>query len=466
MPLIVGVSGGPDSVCLLHVLAGLREEMGRPLHIAHLNHNLRGKDAEVDAEYVAQLSATLGLPITIDKRDVAAHQAENRLSLEEAAREVRYQFFAEVAQAAGTDQVAVGHTADDSVETLLMNLMRGTGVGGLKGLQPLSVLRTPSGVPLTVVRPLLEVDRAETEAYCREHDLSPRPDPSNLSPRFLRNRIRHELLPWLRGCNPNVGSALLTTAEILREVEDFLHEQLAPVWNRVVTEEGDHLLLDNSAISSLHPALQRLVFREVFRYLLGDLKDIESKHVEKAREALVLPAGKRLTLPKGVTFYVEYGRCLVGTDRSPEPSLPPLEGERTIQVPGCTAFPGWQVETRIENIGELPWAEGSWSDPSATPGVAYFDFETVGDRVTVRGRRPGDRFQPLGMSQPKKLQDFMVDAHIPRALRDRVPLICSSDHILWVMGWRIDERAKVREGTKQILCVEFQRIDNRERSHA
>ena len=455
--LLVGVSGGPDSVCLVHVLVELREQLGVQLHVAHLNHGLRDGESDADAEYVSQLAIGLGLPATVDKQDVVAYQSEHHLSLEEAARELRYQFFAEVARAVGTDHVAVGHTADDSVETILMNLIRGTGAQGLQGLQPLSLRPSPSGSPLTVVRPFLAVSHSEIEAYCQEHQLAPRRDSSNLSSRFLRNRIRHELIPWLQSCNPNIGQGLLNTADILAEDQGLLREQLTGVWDNVVTEQYGYLMLDTKATSALHPALQRYLFREVFRRILGTLKDIESKHIEKAREALSLPSGKRVSLPKGLTFYVEYNRCLVGVNTSFRGDPPNLEPERRLQVPGHTLLPGWHVEANIEERHKLPWTGDSCDGSSVCSDTAYFDLEATGDDIVVRGRRPGDRFQPLGMSSAKKLQDFMVDAHIPRVVRDRVPLVCSPHHILWVMGWRIDERAKVRESTRQVLCLRFQK---------
>ena len=455
-PLLVGVSGGPDSVCLLHVLATLSEQLKVQLHVAHLNHSLRGTESDMDAEYVSHLASSLGVPATVDKQDVAAYQSEHRLSLEEAARELRYKFFAELTRAVGTDRVAVGHTADDSVETILMNLIRGTGAQGLQGLQPLSLRNSSLGSSLNVVRPLLAVGRSEVEAYCQEHQLAPRTDSSNLSSRFLRNRIRHELIPWLQSCNPSISQGLLNTAEILAEEQNFLHGQLTSVWDKAVTEHDGHLVLDAKPISHLHPALQRHLLREVFRRLLGDVQDIESKHIEKAREALSLPAGKSVSLPKGLTFYVEYNKCLVGTNTLSRADPPSLEPERRLQVPGHTLLPGWHVEADIEESHKFSWTEDfcQWSPVGSD--TAYLDLEVAGSDIVVRGRRPGDRFQPLGMSCAKKLQDFMVDAHIPRTVRDRVPLVCSPHHILWVMGWRIDERAKVRENTRQVLRLRFQ----------
>ncbi len=192
--LVVAVSGGPDSVCLLHILFKLRGELDIGLHIAHLNHQLRGKESDADAAYVGELARKLGVTATIEARNVKSYRTQHRLSLEEAAREVRYSFLAEVAAAVKAERVAVGHTASDHVETILMHLIRGSGTGGLRGLLPLTRWRSP-GTGITIIRPLLELTREETAAYCRHHRLCPRTEASNLSPEMFRNSIRQKLLP-------------------------------------------------------------------------------------------------------------------------------------------------------------------------------------------------------------------------------------------------------------------------------
>jgi tRNA(Ile)-lysidine synthase len=444
--LLVGVSGGPDSVCLLHILCQLKEELGVSLHVVHLDHMLRGADSAADAGYVSALAQRLGLPTTVAGRDVGAYQEGHRLSMEEAARAVRYDFFYEVAEAIGARRIALGHTADDQVETILMHLVRGSGLAGLRGMQPVTLWRSSGGATLVVVRPLLEVARAETEAYCRAHDLAPRTDFSNYALNYTRNRYRYELIPLLESYNPNIGAALMRTARAASDDLSFLEEQVSLVWDRVVKEQPNGLLLETKAMTSLHPALQRHLLRRALGQLQGDLTDIEATHIEKMMEALSKPAGKRLFLPRGLVFYVGYNTCLVTRGAEVGPFLP-LEGEHRLNVPGDTALPGWRVRASITPPGER--AEGF---------RACFDLDEAGRELVVRGRKAGDRFQPLGMEETKKLQDFMVDAKIPRSWRDRVPLVCSPKGILWVVGWRIDERVKVRDTTERALLLEFQRL--------
>jgi tRNA(Ile)-lysidine synthase len=438
--LVVAVSGGADSVCLLHILA----QQQRELHIAHLNHQLRGAESDADAEYVSQLARKLGIPATIERRDVKGYQKEERLSLEEAAREVRYRFLAEVAASVGAERVAVGHTRDDQVETILMHLVRGSGTRGMRGLQPATPW--PSG-SLTIVRPLLELSHGETEAYCRQHNLKPRLDASNLSLSPLRNRIRQQLLPLLESYNPAVAEALLRTSRIADDDITFLDEQVARLWDEVIGQEGKTIAIDRSRFESLPTALKRYLLRAAMERLLGSAKDVEMRHIEEMMSLADKAAGKRLNLPGGLTFALEYERYLLTKDEAALSPLPPLKGEFPLNVPGETKLPGWQVEAAIverERMGD----EDEYT--------AYLDPQKSGDKLVVRVRRRGDRFQPLGLAQPKKLGEFMIDARVPRNWRGSIPLVCSGEQILWVVGWRLGEQAKVGVEAKRVLRLRFE----------
>ena len=312
--LVAGVSGGPDSVCLLHILARLQERLDIKLHVAHLNHLLRGSESEADAEYVSNLAKELCINATVEQRDVETYRAKHRLSLEEAAREVRYLFFAEVASSSGTDRIALGHTANDQAETILMHLIRGSGIHGLQGMHPLTQLQSLTDSRLTVVRPFLQIRRKEIEEYCQYHSLTPRNDSSNLSASFLRNRIRSELIPLLRRYNPRIDDALLRTADSMAIDLSFFSQQVSLMWDRVVKEEEGRLVLRFGEVTSLHPALQRYLLREAIRHLLGNLKDIEGKHIEQMRSAFEMKPGKRLILPRGLIFYVKRGEYRITRD--------------------------------------------------------------------------------------------------------------------------------------------------------
>jgi tRNA(Ile)-lysidine synthase len=303
--VLVGVSGGADSVCLLHILAGMQEKLEITVHLAHLNHMLRGAESDGDARYVSRLAKKLGVAGTIESRDVRAYQSAHRASLEDAARQVRYRFFAEVAQEVGASRVAVGHTADDQAETILMHLVRGAGPTGLLGMRPLTIWTSPGLAGLTVIRPLLAVSREETRTYCREHRLTPREDSSNLSLSPFRNRIRRELLPLLCSYNRRIGEALIRTSDTLAVELSFLEECVSEAWPKVASEEDGAIVLDRDSVVSLHPAVQRHLLRRVTSEVLGDLEDIEWKHIEKMRHGLTLRKGKRVILPRKLTLSVE-----------------------------------------------------------------------------------------------------------------------------------------------------------------
>jgi tRNA(Ile)-lysidine synthase len=446
--LLVAVSGGPDSVCLLHILVKLQEELTAKLHVAHLNHQLRGAESEADADYVSDLARQWGIPATIERRDVKGYQTRQRLSLEEAAREVRYRFLTQVAGSIGADRVAVGHTKDDHIETILMHLIRGAGTRGLRGLQPYTEWQSKTG-RLVIIRPLLEISHQETEDYCRHHRLAPRLDASNLSLSPLRNKIRHQLLPLLQSYNPRIAEALLRTGHIASDDIDFLDKEIARLWNRIAKQRGETITLDKEGFDQLPPTLKRYLLRASAERLLGSAKDIEMRHIEEMMSALAKPAGKRLSLPGGLIFSLGYDQYLLASDLAALSPLPGLEGEVQLNIPGQTQIPGWRIEAAIIDREQMTEKGGDFT--------AYFDLGKTGDKLLLRPRQRGDRFQPLGLSQPKKVGEFMINAKIPQAWRQQVPIVCSPSQILWVVGWRIDDRVKVSANTKQVLRLEFKR---------
>jgi len=483
--VVVGVSGGADSVCLLHVLTKWRKERGIKLHMAHLNHQLRGVESEADAEYVSNLAGSLGIPITIDRQDVAAYRAERNCSIEEAARELRYAFLARVAREVGAHRIAIGHTRDDQVETILMHILRGTGITGLCGLAPCSPMAYdsqgmswPTPPPslrasppslrakrsnLLVIRPLLDITREETTNYCQEHQLAPRIDSSNLSLSFFRNRLRLQLLPLLRQYNPSVDQALLRLADIAKEDNTLIEQQASGLWDEVARQENNTICLDKKQIAGLPIALQRQLLRAAVTRLAGDARDIEASHIEAARSLLNKPASKRISLPHGLICHGGYDELVIAStakqSQLPPCPFPPLPGEFPLKVPGKTVFPGWKVIASIvreraaspSSRGALGKSEGNCQSNL----VAHFDLHKTGTELFARQRRPGDRFQPLGMSMPKKLYEFMIDAKIPRSWRGRIPIVCSPQQIIWVVGWRIDDRVKTTEASKEIIRLEF-----------
>ncbi len=441
--LVVAVSGGPDSMALLHALASLRERAGLQLHVAHLDHNFR-EEAEEDARFVATVSSQLGIPVTVERVDPVAYQKEMRVSsFEEAAREVRYGFLAGVATNRAATSVALGHTADDLAETVLMHIIRGSGIHGLRGMAELSTWRSLKGDQQAVLfRPLLGVTKEETVDYCRKRGIAFREDPSNRLLRFTRNRVRHQLLPALESYNPRIRETLVRLARSASLEVDYLESEVARVWPAIARQEGASIVLDAQQLASLHPFMRRMVLRRAYEQLTGDTRRLEEVHLKSMADFTVAPPGRVLTLPRGLRLYSEYGQLILGQEMGDLCPFPPLEGEHPILLPSSadesvSQLPGWKVIARPVSPSV---------DASEDPFTACFDREAIGDRLWVRARLPGDRFQPLGMGAEKKLQDFLVDEKVPRAWRDRIPLVVSERGIIWVVGYRMAEWARVKRG--------------------
>jgi len=266
--LAVAVSGGPDSMALLHLLLRLRELLSLDLHVAHIDHDFRGQEAVEDARFVAAQAVALGLPASIGKADPVAYKAAHRISsMEEALRRVRYAFLAQVARDVGADAVALGHTADDQAETVLLHILRGAGLHGLRGMEPLSTLSLPQeGVEVKLVRPLLDVTRDETRAYCQQEGVPFRDDTTNRSMRFARNRVRFQLIPALRAYNPRVREALLRLAKAASRNVEYLESQVDWAWHGAVTLEGEALVVDSEALRLHGELVQRLLLRRAYEW--------------------------------------------------------------------------------------------------------------------------------------------------------------------------------------------------------
>lgn len=465
--VVVGVSGGPDSLCLLHVLTQLKEDYRLTLHVAHLNHLIRGEEAEADAIFVAALAACWNLPATIESRDVAALARERKLSLEEAARQARYAFLAKVAGEIGAESVAVGHNADDQTESVIMHWLRGAGLAGLRGMLPatrMETLRLETGdlkslpLGLRLIRPLLEVTRAEIEAYLRKHGLHPRFDLSNLDTTYFRNRLRRELIPYLESYNPNIREVVRRSARIIADDYELLRRETERAWSQAVTSESERAITFNLASwRALPTSLQRATLREAVHRLRRSLRNINWIHIEDA--LLVLQRGStgaQATLPQGLMLTVGYSEFTIADeDYSPSlPDWPLLHVERLkAAIPGLTPLPetNWALRAEIaekENIPSLV-PKSDWE--------AFLDYERAGQGLILRRRRPGDRFQPLGMGGHwKLLRAFLIERKIPEVLREGIPLLTTAEgQIAWVAGLRIDERFKVMEETKSVLHLEF-----------
>ena len=482
--VVVGVSGGPDSLCLLHILCHLRDQHPIALHVAHLNHCLRGAEADEDQAFVVEMADKWGLPAHVESQDIAALAKERKLAIEEAARQARYAFLARVAERVGAQRIAVGHNADDQVETVLMHWMRGAGLAGLRGMQPVSKLdelrlerkeltHDEAGSNLLLIRPLLDVPRSAIEAYCTTHNLRPRFDRSNLDTTYYRNRLRYELLPHLETYNPGIREAILRSAAIIAEDYAYLRQQVVAAWTEIVVLEGARAVaFDLDRWRALPLSLQRSLLREAIRRLRRSLRNIGWVHVDNAMGVLQRGStGACATLPRGLEVRLGYHQVIVGDKDyvEPVPNFPWLREQVPLQVPGTTRLPmsDWQITAYVIDRDALDRKDLSHDNP----WQAYLDCDVAGKALYLRPRRAGDRFWPQGLGEkPTTLSNFATNAKIPLAWRDTIPLLVQSPEavlsavegsrplILWLAGWRIDERAKVTNTTQRILHLAFSKV--------
>lgn len=430
--VLAGVSGGPDSVALLHALWQCRDELDITLRIAHLNHSFRGEESDRDAEYVQILADRMHIPATIEKIDVPQIRRTLRLSAEEAARIVRHEFLDRTADRIHANKIALAHTADDVAETVLLNLTRGTGIDGLSGIPP---------VRERIIRPLIQARRTDVEHYVSEHHLSPRIDSTNLIPEYRRNRVRLELLPLLRkDFNPDIDAAFIRLAELAREDSAYLNTEAENSLKKITVErKTDGLTLEADKLGALPPAIARRAVREAIRQVRGELTDIGFIHITEILRLLGCGGDFRLDMP-GV-HAERAGRLLAVYTKLKERAH--AEYNYTLSVPGSTNIPEADAVIVAETAGgpgEFILKRGGLE--------AVLDTQKIFGSLHARSWMPGDRIRPLGMAGSKKIQDIFVDKKIPRAARSRIPIITDNRNILWIPGLATSEAAKISAATK------------------
>jgi tRNA(Ile)-lysidine synthase len=457
-PLLAGVSGGPDSLCLLDVL----HTAGYRVIVAHFNHQLR-PEADQEAASVSDRAHSLGLAFITDSADVRAYAGKRGLSLEEAARMLRYQFLFDSARKHAAQAVAVGHTADDQVETVLMHFLRGAGLSGLKGMEYRIVLPVfDPQIPL--VRPLLSLWRTDTELYCREHALEPHYDASNADQSYSRNRLRHALIPELEKYNPRFKESLLRTAQALQGDYSVLQEALERAWRDVLVEKGkDWVAFDQPGLARLSSAMRRNLFRRAAESLQPDSRDFGFAALERAAAFAEGPAGKQIDFINGLHLFAENGRIYLAAYEAEFLFMewPQVQQVSTINLQQSAAGArrselgsGWVLSAEYSRVTADNWLGNTdiWS--------AWLDADRLPtDNLVIRPRRAGDIFYPLGMDgQAVKVRDFYTNVKIPRLARLHWPLVCAGEQIAWVVGYRIAHPFRITEKTKHILHLEIKRL--------
>ncbi|MCF8067269.1 MAG: tRNA lysidine(34) synthetase TilS [Desulfobacterales bacterium] len=448
--VLIAVSGGQDSVLLLHVLSALASQLSISPGIAHLNHGIRGQEAKRDSVFVEQLAQRFGMPFFYKKENVEDYSVTHRLSLEEAGRVVRYKFFRQIMTLHGYSRLALGHHADDNSEQVLMYLLRGSGPLGASGIRPVR----DGGV----VRPLINIYRTDIEAYVRENRLKYVEDTSNLDTRFVRNRVRHELIPLLAsGFNKNVKKSLNRFASILSCEDEWIEKIIQPEFDRViVNKDTGKFQISNDIFKTFHLALKRRILRKIIALVKGDLRRIRFDHIDAIIMQVEKTGYAEHHLPGQIRVIFESQCTIFQKEKKTLRSVDPVYKENssyyyTIDLPGTI-----QIREINATISLSEMEKGKTPDfSSCGKDTVFFDMDAMTFPLIIRTFVPGDRFIPLGMKGSQKVKKYFIDHKVSRLKRATVPIVLSADRIIWVAGHRIDNSVKVNPDTKRILKAEF-----------
>ncbi len=448
--VLIGVSGGADSLCLLDILTGLQI----PVVVAHLDHGLRPQ-AAAEARFVRGVAETLGLPFAHAAVDTAAFASQNGFSIEEAARELRYRFLFEQAKIYQAQAVAVAHHADDQVETVVMHLLRGAGLDGLAGMAYRS-LPNPWSDTIPLLRPLLGAWRAEIEAYCAGRGLAPLTDQSNFDTAYFRNRLRHQLIPEMDRHLPGLRRRLWQTADLLAADRALLDQLTEQAWLQTVAHAGVGFTAFHLPAFRLHPlALQRRLTRSAVAQLRPGARDLDFALVQRLLDFAAHPtATGQVDLGLGLRAFLEDENLWIAAWEADLPGAqwPLITDVYSLLIPGeLDLGNNWQLRAEIPSDVELAQREAR---QNRDPYRAWIDLRDRQPCLKLRPRRPGDRFQPLGMSgKSMKLSDFMINRKIPRRARARWPLICARDEIAWLPGYGLAHPFRLTEASISVVCL-------------
>ncbi|MDF2607160.1 MAG: hypothetical protein K0R15_828 [Clostridiales bacterium] len=438
--VIVGISGGADSVCLLLMLIELREKLMITIHCVHINHGVRGLEAKDDENYVIELCEKNNISISIYQYDINEYARENKLSSEEAGRILRYRSFEEELNKTNSNKIAVAHNANDQAETVLLNLFRGTGLTGLTGMQ---------AIRDNIIRPLLCLTREEIEIYCMSKQTEYKTDRTNLEDVYTRNKIRLNVFPYIKNeINEKVIMHINNTARILNEEEEYISYMTDLAFDRIceIKKNEINILVNNFMVEKI--AIKRRIIRLAVKKLITKLKDIDLVHIDDICELENKQVGKKICLPHNIVAIRTYDAIVL------------KKKERNIDSINQICYdiePGSKI-TIDDNVAQVEMTLINCELNVNIPKKSYtkwFDYDTIKDKLRFRTRKPGDFIRLAGINGKKKLSDFFIDNKIPSEKRDKILLLAEGNEIIWIAGYRISEKYKVTSATKRILVVEI-----------
>ncbi len=440
--IVLGISGGPDSVCLLHILNRLKEKMDIEIYAAHLNHQIRGIEAHEDALYVAKICENMNVTYFLKSIDVPEYCEKNGLSLEEGARKLRYEMFDEIKKKTNSNKIAIGHNLNDQAETVLMRIMRGTGLQGLRGIE---YIREGG-----VIRPILDISRNEIELYCEQYKLNPRIDQSNLESIYTRNKIRLELIPYMKeNFNENIVESIVRMSSSLKSDSDYIQQNVKEEFEKISSKRDNTIEIDIEKYRTLHIAIKTRIIRESIKSILGDTNNIEQKHIE---DILELESdekiNKQLNIPRGLFVYRKKDILIITTEEIVNEDI-----EFCYNIPNNGFVKIKEINTVIETqVVTINRYKSSKIDKN----VKAFDLNKVEGGISVRSRKSGDKIK-LSVGS-KKLKDLFVDLKIPREDRSKIPVLQDEKGILLVGNLRTSEEYKIDYNTKEVLKVTFKKL--------
>ncbi len=441
--IVVGVSGGPDSVCLLHVLWKFREELNLGITAVHINHMLRGSESDRDEDFVKSLCRKLDIELQSLCIDIKKVSKENNQSLEEAGRDERYRHFGMIADNIGADRIAVAHNKNDQAETILMNIIRGAGLDGLKGMDYIRGL---------IIRPLLDVERSEIEAYCIENNLNPITDSSNLDNVYSRNKIRLNVIPYINSLfDCDLVKSIDRMNRLIKGDMDFIDNKIKKMYyNVVLRKENEEVELLLGKIKDMHVAAKRRIVRKAINEVKGNVKGIESIHIDNVLEMIDNGrVGSKLDLP-GIKIGRTYDSIkFYKNERQPEA----FNCVASLKMPGITEI--GENKHLIEASVILDFNAKEHKPVKGSSRVQFFDYDKLTEGINVRKRKEGDYFKPINSNGTKKLKEFFIDNKVPREMRDTIPLVAKESEIIWIVGYKISDKFKVTENTKRVLKLTY-----------
>ncbi len=433
--VVAAVSGGADSVCLLHILVSLKERFDLKIQAVHIHHGLRGAEADRDARFVRELSDKWEVPCLVIYRNVASYAAEKGISVEEAGRELRYQALYEAAEALGGAKIAVAHHQEDQAETILHNLFRGSGLKGLGGMAP---------VRDDIIRPLLCFGRREILGYLKSRQIPWRQDSTNDCMDYTRNKLRHKVLPTVcQEVNSQAVTHIVAAGERMRQAQAYFEAEAQRLWRNYGQTQGDsqgryrRLGISKEVITGLPHIVQAYMVMEMTSRLWGSRRDISAVHVEQVLDLTKKETGKSFLLPWGIRAYREYDMIWMEIGQKEAKKEPALLLDHPSFSVKC--FPASVFREKHQKIPEKTYTK-------------WFDYDKIKGTLSVRTRQTGDYFT-LKDGKKKTVKAFMIDEKIPRSKRDEMLLLAEGHHVLWIIGCRISEFYKITDETQQILQV-------------